>query len=75
MNKYTIRFNRSKGEPGRGSPEHAWRVFENEQEYIVKNVKINVPSWGEKTGADWSICCFGFMSIEKESSTIIITEK
>lgn len=72
MNKYTIRFNRSRGEPGRGSIEHAWRIFENNQEYIAKNVEINVPSKGERTGEDWSIVCFGSMSINKETSTVVI---
>jgi len=74
MNKYTIRFNKSRGQPGRGSEDHVWRVFENDQEFIVKNVKINVSSWGEKTGMDWSICCYGLMHIEKETSTAIIEQ-
>ena len=29
MNKYHIRFNKSRGQPGRGSMDHVWRVFEN----------------------------------------------
>lgn len=72
MNKYLIRFNKSRGMPGRGTEEHVWRVFENDQEYIVKNVEINVPSKGERTGEDWSIACFGIMSINKETSTVVI---
>ena len=48
--KYLIRFNKTKGMPGRGSKDHAWRVFEEGKEYIVKNVKIGVPSWSEITG-------------------------
>ena len=42
------------------------------KEYLSKNVRINVPSWGEKTGEDWSICCEGKIIIERETSTIII---
>ena len=40
MNKYHIRFNKSRGQPGRGTPDHVWRVFENGQEYLVKHVKF-----------------------------------
>ena len=72
MNKYHIRFNKSRGQPGRGSLNHVWRVFEDGKEYILKNVKINVPSWGEKTGDDWSICCEGFVELDRETSTAII---
>lgn len=72
MNKYLIRYNKSRGEPGRGTLEHVWRVFENDQEYLVKNIEINVPSKGEKTGEDWSIVCYGYMSIIKETSTAVI---
>lgn len=72
--KYLIRFNKTKGMPGRGSKDHAWRIFEDDQEYIVKNVKINVPSWSEISGDgrgndDWNIACEGRMKIFKETST------
>ena len=40
-----------------------------------KNVKINVPSWGAKTGEDWSICCEGSVVIDRETSTITIGER
>lgn len=78
MNKYHIRFNKSRGQEGRGSSEHVWRVFENnESEYIVKHIRINVPSFDETTGDgrgndDWNICCFGYLYIHEESSTAII---
>jgi hypothetical protein len=52
--------------------DHVWRVFDGPKEYVVKNVKIDVPSWGAKTGEDWSICCEGKLVIDKESSTITI---
>jgi hypothetical protein len=67
-----IRFNKTRGEPGRGSPDHVWRVFDGPKEYLTKNVRINVPSWGERTGEDWSICCNGVISIDRNSSTITI---
>lgn len=67
-----VRFNKSRGQPGRGSMDHVWRVFDGPKEYVVKHVQINVPSKGAKTGEDWSICCEGQVVIDKESSTITI---
>ena len=74
MNKYLIRFNKSRGQPNRGTPDHAWRVFENGKEFLCKHVNINVPSKSERTNEDWNIACEGYMSIDKESSTIIINQ-
>lgn len=70
-----IRYNKNRGQPGRGTKEHVWRVFDGPKEYLVKNVKINVPSWGAKTGEDWSICCEGSVVIDRETSTITIGER
>jgi hypothetical protein len=67
-----IRFNKSRGLLGRGSEDHVWRVFDNDKEYVLKNVQINVPSWGAKTGEDWSICCEGTILLERDTSTAII---
>jgi hypothetical protein len=75
MNKYMIRFNKSRGNPGRGTIDHVWRVFENDKEYLFKNIKINVPSFSEKSsGPDWNIACYGKMEIDKENSTAIIND-
>jgi hypothetical protein len=74
MKKYYIRFNKTRGQPYRGSIDHVWRVFEEDQEYICKNVEINVPSHGEKTGEDWSICCNGVLTIDNVTSTAIINK-
>lgn len=71
-NKYLIRFNKSRGQEGRGTEDHVWRVFENDFEYLCKNVNINVSSHSERTGEDWNIACYGTMIIDKESSTITI---
>lgn len=68
-----IRFNKTRGLDGRGTADHVWRVFDNEKEYVVKNVKINVDSWGQKTGEDWSICCEGVLELDRSTSTAIIT--
>jgi len=72
MNNYHIRYNQSRGQPNRGTFDHVWRVFENEKEFLCKNIKIEVPSYGAQTGQDFSICCEGKMFIDKETSTIII---
>jgi hypothetical protein len=73
MNKYLIRFNKSRGQPGRGTLDHVWRVFENGNEFLLKNVKINVPSQSEVSpGPDWNIACEGFMRIDRDTSTAII---
>jgi hypothetical protein len=72
MNRYRIRFNRTHGQPGRGSVDHVWRVFENDQEYIVKNIRMNVSSYGEKEDENWNIVCYGFKTIDHETSTITI---
>jgi hypothetical protein len=77
MNKYAIRFNKSRGQQGRGSMEHAWRVFENDKEYLFKHFKLNVPSTSEKeaNSEDWNLVCQGVMTIDKETSTAIINKE
>lgn len=72
MSKFLIRFNKNRGQPGRGSVEHVWRVFEDGKEFLCKHIQINVPSWDEQTGDDWNIACDGSMQIDKATSTIII---
>ncbi len=77
MNKYAIRFNKSRGQVGRGSVDHVWRVFENGKEYLFKNLDITVPIKSEKdeNGVDYNITCSGFLSIDRETSTANITSK
>lgn len=67
-----VRFNKTRGMPGRGTTDHVWRVFEDGKEFVVKNVEINVPSRGEKTGEDWSIVCEGTLSLDRTTSTAIV---
>lgn len=67
-----VRYNKARGQPGKGSVDHVWRVFDGPKEYLVKNIKLDVPSWGGKTGGDWSICCEGKVLIDRESSTITV---
>lgn len=75
MNKYRIRFNKSRGEPGRGTMDHVWRVFRDEHEYLFKNLDIQVPVKSEKeaNSDDYNIVCFGFLGIDRDTSTAIIT--
>lgn len=63
--------------PNRGTFDHVWRVFEGDKEYLFKHVKINVPSFSEKSenSEDWNICCVGVMQIDRETSTAIINEQ
>jgi hypothetical protein len=72
MNKYLIRFNKSRGQEGRGSLDHVWRVFENDKEFLFKHLNISVPIWDETDGDDWNIACNGFMKIDRDTSTAII---
>jgi hypothetical protein len=74
VKKYSIRFNKSRGMPGRGTVDHVWRVFEDgKKEYLFKHVKIDVPSMSEQDGPDWNIICFGVLDIDRETSTAIIS--
>ena len=73
MHKFLIRFNKSRGQPGRGSPLHVWRVFKDEQEYLAKYVRINVPTWSEQSGPDWNIACKGTMQFFSDTDTIVIS--
>jgi len=75
MNTYQIRFNKTRGQEGRGTPDHAWRVFENGKEFLFKNLNINVPIKSETdlNGIDYNITCQGYMEIDRVASTAIIT--
>jgi hypothetical protein len=76
MNKYRIRFNKSRGLEGRGTKDHVWRVFEGDKEYLFKNFKLNVLSQSEKEigSEDWNVVCYGVMTIDKDTSTATINE-
>lgn len=75
MNVYHIRFNKSRGQEGRGTVDHVWRVFENEKEYLFKHLDIRIPVKSEKdiNGVDFNITCTGFLTIDRNTSTAIIT--
>ena len=77
MKTYQIRFNKSRGQEGRGSRDHVWRVFENGKEFLFKNLDITVPIKSEKdaNGVDYNIICRGYMMIDRDTSTAVITAK
>ena len=75
MAHYLIRFNKSRGLNGRGTPEHVWRVFEDGKEFLFKHLNIQVPCRDEKTAEDWNIACDGKMEIDRKTSTAIIKAK
>jgi hypothetical protein len=71
MNTYKIRFNKTRGQAGRGTVDHVWRVFENGKEYLFKNLNITAPIKSEKdvNGVDYNIVCQGYLTIDKATST------
>ena len=77
MNTYQIRFNKTRGQAGRGTIDHVWRVFENGKEFLFKNLDITVPVKSEKdaNSVDYNIVCKGYLSIDRNTSTAIITSK
>ena len=72
MNHIAIRFNKTRGQPGRGTMEHVWRVFDGGKEYLVKNCRMEVPSYSEQDGPDFNIACDGVLTIDRATSTAII---
>jgi hypothetical protein len=77
MNTYRIRFNKSRGQAGRGTIDHVWRVFEGDKEYLFKHLDINVPvkSEKDKNNVDYNIVCDGYLIPNRETSTAIISTK
>lgn len=74
MTKYSIRFNQTRGQAGRGTVDHVWRVFENGKEYLFKHFVLNVPSSSERDeqSENWNVTCQGVMTIDRATSTAII---
>jgi len=73
--KYKVRYNKNAGQPGRGTVEHKWRVFdENGKEYLCKNVILRKDAWTEidPNGHDYNFVCDGELDIVRETSTIAI---
>jgi len=71
MSVYQIRFNKTRGQDGRGTMDHVWRVFEDGKEYLFKNLNITVPVTSEKdaNGVDYNIVCTGALTIDRDTST------
>jgi len=79
MNTYHIRFNKSRGQAGRGTAEHVWRVFENGREFLFKHFRIEGLTVTDSVtgsgggGDDWNMTCEGYMTIDRDTSTAIIS--
>jgi hypothetical protein len=71
--KYRIRFNKARGQPGRGTEEHVWRVLQGDTEWLARHVIIDVPSRSEQEGSDWNIVCEGDMLFFEDTDTVVIT--
>lgn len=70
--KYRVRFNKSRGQPGRGTEEHVWRVLQDDTEWLARHVIIEVPSRSEQEGPDWNIVCEGIMLFFEDTDTVVI---
>jgi hypothetical protein len=77
MKTYRIRFNKTRGQAGRGTMDHVWRVFEDGKEFLLKNLDITVPVKSEKdaNGVDYNIVCKGYLTLDKDTSTAIIASR
>jgi hypothetical protein len=56
--KYRIRFNKRRGLPGWGTPDHVWRIFdENGNHWLVKGFHITGTCYGaeDPQTEDWNI--------------------
>ena len=72
---FRVRYNKSAGQPGRGTIDHKWRVFdETGKEYLCKAVRIQTNAWTEidPNGVDWNMVTEGTMIKEKSTSSIVI---
>ena len=72
MAHFSIRFNNTRGRPGRGTADHVWRVFADGKEYLFKHLRIESPVYDERTGDDWNVACDGHLTIDRDTSTAII---
>ena len=73
--KFRIRYNKTAGQPGRGSVDHKWRVFdENNKERLCKKVVLKALAWTEQdpNGVDWNMVSEGEIHIDRENSIITI---
>jgi hypothetical protein len=71
--KYRIRFNQSRGQLGRGTVEHVWRVLQGDMEWLARHVIIEVPSRSEQEGQNWNIVCEGTLLFFEDTDTAVIT--
>jgi hypothetical protein len=72
--KIRVRFNKSRGQEGRGTVDHVWRVFVGKKEYLAKHVAFTVPVRSEKEccSEDWNMVAHGQIQIDRETSTVTV---
>ena len=70
IKEYHVRYNKRHGQPGWGSNEHVWRIIGPDDHDVVKEVIINVPCRGMKTGMDYSMVCHCVLSFDENDSSI-----
>jgi hypothetical protein len=72
--KIRVRFNKSRGQEGRGTIDHAWRVFVGKKEYLAKHVVFAIPCHSDKEccSDDWNMVADGQIQIDRDTSTIIV---
>jgi hypothetical protein len=71
--RYRIRYNKSAGQPGRGTVDHKWRIFdENNKELLCKQVVLKTMAWSEMdpNGHDHNLVTDAQIEINRENSTI-----
>jgi hypothetical protein len=71
--RYRIRYNKTAGQPGRGTVDHKWRVFdENNKELLCKHVVIKTLAWSEPdpNNHDHNLVTDAEIEIDRENSTI-----
>ena len=72
--KIKIRFNKPRGQEGRGTVDHVWRVFVGDVEYLCKHVVINIPCRSEKEccSEDWNFVCDGDIQLDRNTGTLTV---
>jgi len=71
--RYRIRYNKTAGQPGRGTELHKWRVFdENNKERLCKQVILKALAWTEidPNGHDYNLVTDAEIEINREHSII-----
>ena len=72
MAHVSIRYNKLKRHLPNETPDHVWRVFVDGQEKLCKHFRLEVVAYSERIGDDWNVACDGFVTFDRETSTVVI---